>query len=101
MLRVRYTAETWINKFDKTSNICAAFKKVEYMFLGPNFTKKHAEKFEHKLHSLKYKRKYSKPIACHKNISQQIQNLNANSYAGIDIGTNMCFFLSGIDELSL
>ncbi len=30
-----------------------------------------------------------------------MENLKTDGYAGIDIGTHMCYFFGGIDELSL
>ncbi len=34
------SAETCINKFHKICNVCAAYKKLRLMFLGPSFTQR-------------------------------------------------------------
>ncbi len=42
-------AETCINKFCKTCNVCVAFKKLQTTFLGPGFTQLLAGQLEDKL----------------------------------------------------
>ncbi len=40
-------------------------------------------------------------ISCHEKIFQQMENIQNNGYAGIDAGTQMRYFLWGIDKPSL
>ncbi len=71
------------------------------MFLGPGFTQRRACQLKDKLCSLKNKGEFKNSdlqiyVDDHKKIFQQMQNFNANGFAGINIGTHVHFFLSGI-----
>ncbi len=85
---------------------CATFKKLQFTFLGPGFIQRCAGQLEDELCSLKYmedsRTATSRPtLLVAEKIFQQIQNLKANGYTGIDSSTSVCFFLSGIDKPSL
>ncbi len=56
-------AEICINRFCKTRNICATFKKLQTMFLGPGFTQHCAGQLKEELRNLMYKgkHKYNRP----------------------------------------
>ena len=99
-------AETCINEFCKTRDFHAAYLKLKLTFLGPGFTQQRAGQLEDELRSLKYKGEYESNnfqtyIARHEKIFQQMQNLTADGYAGIDPGTRVRYFLGGIGEPSL
>ncbi len=106
MITQNISAETCINEFLKTCNVCALYKKLRLTFLGLGCTHHCARQLEEELHSLKYKGEYKHSnfqihIACHKKIYQQIQSLKTDGYIGINFGTSICYFLGGIEELSL
>ena len=99
-------AEICINKFRKTRDVRAAFKKLQTTFLGPGFTQRRAGQLEEELRNLKYKGEYKTNnfqsyVARHEKIYQQMQNLKNDGYAGIDPGTRVRYFLGGIDEPAL
>ncbi len=99
-------AEICINKFHKTCNVSAAFKKLQTTFFGPGFTQHCAGQLEEDLHTLRYKGKYKQNnfqsfVTCHEKIYQQMQNLKNDGYAGIDPGTHVQYFLEGLDKPSL
>ncbi len=98
-------AKICINKFCKTRNFCAAFKKLQTTFLGPSFTQSQARQLEEDLRTLRYKCEYKQNnfqsyVAYHNKIYQQMENLKNDGYAGIDPGTPMQYFLGGIDKPS-
>ncbi len=100
------SAETCTDKFCKTCNFCAVYKKLRLMCLGPGFTQHHAGQLKDELRSLKYKGEYKNNnfqtcIAQHERIYQQMQNLKTEGHAGINFGTSLRYFLGGIEEPSL
>ncbi len=99
-------AEICINKFCKTCDVCAAFKKLQTTFLCPGFTQHCAGQLEEELLILRYKGKhkhnnFQSYVARHEKIFQQMQTLENEGYAGIDPGTCVHYFLGGIDKPSL
>jgi len=85
-------AETCINEFRKTCYFRAAYLKLKLTFLGPGFTQQRARQLEDELRTLKYKGEYKSNyfqlyIAQHEKIYQQMENLKADGYAGINFGT--------------
>ncbi len=94
-------AKTCINKFCKTRNVCAAYKKLQFIYLGLGFTLFYAGQLKDELFCLKYKGRFKTInfqmyIACHEKILHQMENLK-----GIDAGTCLCYFLGGINKPSL
>lgn len=99
-------SETCINKFCKTFNFCADYKKLHIMYLGPGFTQRCAGPLKVKLQSIKNKGEFKNSnfqtyVVCHEEIFQQVQNLKPGGYTDIDISTCVCFFLLEIDNPSL
>ncbi len=87
----------------KTCDVHTTFKKFQYTYLGLCFTQCCTGQLEEELFSLKYKggfktNNFQMYVAHLKKIFQQMENLKTVGYAGIDAGTNICYFLRGIDK---
>ncbi len=99
-------AETCINKFCTTHNVCIAFRKLQLTFLGPCCTQHHTRQRKEELCLTKYKEEFKHNnlniyVAHYKKIYQQMQKLKTDGFAGIDPGTCIHYFLVGIDKSSL
>ncbi len=100
------STETCLNKLCKTRNVRAVYKKLRLTFLGMGFNQHHAGQLEEELRALKYKGEYKHSnfqmyTSQHEKIYQQMQSLKTDSYAGINFGIRVRYFLGGIEEPSL